>query len=240
MIIYPALDLRNRQCVRLYQGNFAQTTIYHDDPLVVAKNFIEQGAEWLHVVDLDAAKNPECHQHDFIIELVKNCGINVQVGGGIREQGQVKNLLDRNIKRVVVGSLAVKQPELVKSWLNYFGSEKIVLALDIIWQELEPYIAVHGWQSQSAKKLVDLIIYYQQNLNHVLCTDIACDGTLRGPNFKLYENLLQQFPDLAIQASGGIGSLQDLMALKKMTMPGVIVGKALYEKKFTLNEALQC
>ncbi len=239
MQIYPAIDLRHGACVRLQQGKFEHQTQYSADPLAVAKEFQDQGAEWLHVVDLDAAKDPEQSQIELIAELIKTTNLKIQAGGGIRSEAQIKKLLDLGAARVVVGSLAAKNRVLVSEWIHKFGSDCIVIALDALLQDDQFYVALQGWQQVSEHKLFDLLDYYSlNNLTHVLCTDISRDGMLTGPNLNLYQNIMTRFPDLQLQASGGISCLQDLAHLRQQSLAGVIVGRALYEKKFTLSEAL--
>ena len=242
MIIYPAIDIKDGQCVRLYQGNFDQKTVYNTAPLEMAKNYQKFGAHYVHVVDLDGAKDGQAAQSEQIFEIAKQSNLLVQTGGGIRDQKTIETYLNNGIHRVVLGSIAVKDPQLVKSFLNTFGGEKILLAIDInINQEGTPMAAVHGWQQASDTSLWQLIdTYLSSGLKHILCTDISKDGTLQGPNFALYQECLTRHPTLSIQASGGVSSLQDLKKLKKLNVAGVIVGKALYENCFSLEEALAC
>jgi phosphoribosylformimino-5-aminoimidazole carboxamide ribotide isomerase len=241
MQIYPALDLRNNRCVRLHQGKFDQETCYSDDPLAIINGFIDEGANWLHIVDLDAAKNPAQNQFHFIKELVNNFSIKVQVGGGIRSSEQIKKYLDNGVTRIIIGSQAVKDPIAVKQWFREFGAQHLVLALDVEWANNRAYVAVHGWQQKSDAELIDVITSYAEvNLTHVLCTDISRDGTLTGPNLHLYEDILQRFATLQLQASGGISNLLDLQKLRELPVAGAIIGKALYEKKFKLSEVLAC
>ncbi len=241
MIIYPAIDLYAGQCVRLYQGDYQKITVYHADPLALAKDFIAQGAEWLHVVDLDGAKNPTNNQLNLITNLIQHTNINIQVGGGIRSKQQIKNLLDCGANRVIIGSMAVKNSREVKQWLNYFGAEHLVLALDVIIKQNQIFLATHAWQEISSITLFDLLEYYKScNLKHILCTNIELDGTLQGPDYSLYENILKKFPELNCQASGGIQSLNDIKKLRENKLSGVIIGRALYEKKLILSEVLSC
>ncbi len=242
MEIYPAIDLRAGQCVRLLKGDFNQATHYHDDPLAMADDFAAQGAKWLHVIDLDGAEQGKTQQSKIIKKIVRHTDLLVQVGGGIRKTDHIKQLLDSGASRVIIGSLAVSAPDTVMKWFKQFGSEHIVLALDIRYHtDKQPYIATHGWQDLSDIKLFDLIAQYQSaGLKHILCTDIDRDGTLEGPNLNLYHSLTEQFPELHLQASGGIGQLSDLEKLRRIPAAGAIVGRALYEKKFTLQEALTC
>jgi phosphoribosylformimino-5-aminoimidazole carboxamide ribotide isomerase len=242
MIIYPAIDLRNGQCVRLYQGNYQRETIYNDDPFAVAKEFISDGARWLHIVDLDGAKDPEQNQGLLIAELIKATNVKVQTGGGIRTKSQVANLLERGAERVIIGSMAVKKLDEVSKWFKYFGSERLVLALDVIVNaNKQPMVSVNAWQNISEYSLYDLIDFYKTvGLTHLLCTNITLDGTLNGPDYVLYDALLERYPFLMLQASGGIQSLLDIRTLNKKKLDGAIIGRALYEKKFTLREVLSC
>lgn len=242
MIIYPAIDLRNGQCVRLYQGDYAQQTIYDADPFARITQFVDDGAAWLHIVDLDGAKNPEQSQRALIAQLIENSTASVQIGGGIRSQQHIMQLLDHGAARVIIGSLAITAPKQVCEWLNYFGCDRIVLAFDITHNAVkQPVIATHAWQTVSQSSLFEVIDCYQSaGLKHVICTDITRDGTLTGPNHDLYRKILDKFPNLQLQASGGVHTLSDIQLLKQACIPGVIVGRALYEHKFSLGEALTC
>ena len=242
MIIYPAIDLRGGCVVRLTEGRFDQEKSYSDDPLSVAKDFAAAGATWLHVVDLDGAKDPTRRQIALVEKLARDSNLRVQAGGGIRDEAQVMALLAAGVQRVIVGSLAVKQPELVRGWLKKFGAEKIILSPDVRFDENgAPRVAAAGWQESTGITLDDFLHdYVPAGLVHVLCTDISRDGKLTGPNTVLYAQLAKRFPSLQIQASGGVASLDDLHALRSTGAAGAIVGRALYEKKFTLQEALAC
>lgn len=240
MIIYPALDLREGRCVRLLQGDFNQQTNYHDSPVMMAEEFVSKGAEWLHIVDLDAAKDPNQNQMPLIKEIASVSAVNLQVGGGIRNAQRIEELLSSGVDRVVIGSLAVKQPGLVKQWLNSFGKSAITVALDVKCILDKFYVATEGWQETSHYELNQIIDFFGEDLQHLLCTDIARDGLLSGPNFTLYDNLVKTYPYLQCQASGGVAQLSDLKTLSMSKVAGVVVGKALYEKQFSLVEALQC
>lgn len=242
MIIYPAIDLQNGKCVRLYQGDFEKRTHYDIDPILMAKQFQQEGATWLHIIDLDAAKDPIYSQAILIKTINEKTNLHIQTGGGIRTEEQIETLLASGIKRVIIGSQAVKSPEFVKTWFKKFGGDQLVLAVDVKCDEQgDAYVATDGWQSISDSLLTNIIQQFRDvGLKHILCTDIQCDGTLQGPNIELYKRLLQQYPDLEIQASGGVSSLEDLKLLANANLPGAIVGRALYEKRFTLSEAIQC
>lgn len=240
MIIYPAIDLRGGRVVRLTEGKFDQEKSYGDDPLAVAQDFRAAGATWLHVVDLDGAKDPVKRQTPLVEKLAAESGLQVQTGGGIRDEAQVAALLRAGVRRVIVGSLAVRSPDLVRGWFRTFGPESIILSPDVrVDAGGVPRIAAAGWQETTGVALDDFLHdYLAVGLLHILCTDISRDGKLSGPNAALYAQLVRRFPALQIQASGGVSSLDDLQALRRTGAAGAIVGRALYEKKFTLKEAL--
>jgi len=242
MIIYPAIDLRGGRVVRLTEGKFDQEKSYGDDPLAVAREFKAAGATWLHVVDLDGAKDPAKRQTPLVERLARESGLRVQTGGGIRDEAQVAALLGAGVRRVIVGSLAVRSPDLVRGWIKSFGPEHIILSPDVRLDAAGvPRIAAAGWQETTGVALDDFLHdYLAAGLVHILCTDISRDGKLTGPNSALYAELVKKFVTLQIQASGGVSSLDDLRELKSTGSSGAIVGRALYEKKFTLQEALAC
>lgn len=241
-MIIPAIDLIDGAVVRLYQGDYEQKTEYKLDPVDVVNQYADQGATWLHIVDLTGAKDTDKRQLTLIQSMVATGRMDFQAGGGIRSEDDVKQLLDIGVKRVVIGSLAVKQPELVKSWVTQYGPEAIVLALDInIDENGNKMIATHGWQENSGVALEGLLEDFQSvGAKHVLCTDISRDGTLQGANAELYAEMKLRFPDIQWQASGGIGALSDINALKPTNVDGVILGRALLEGKFTVAEAIAC
>jgi len=241
-MIIPAIDLIDGSVVRLYQGDYEQKTKYEFDPVDVVNDYADQGATWLHIVDLTGAKDTSKRQLTLIKSMVDTKRMQFQAGGGIRSEEEVAQLLDIGVSRVVIGSLAVKQPELVKSWVTKYGAEHIVLALDInISENGEKLIATHGWQENSGVALEDLLNDFASvGATHVLCTDISRDGTLQGANVELYEEMSARFPNISWQASGGIGSLNDISALKPTNVGGVILGRALLEGKFTVKEAIAC
>jgi phosphoribosylformimino-5-aminoimidazole carboxamide ribotide isomerase len=242
MIIYPAIDLRGGRIVRLTEGKFDQEKTYGGDPLAVAREFAVAGATWLHVVDLDGAKDPTKRQTVLVQKLAGESGLKVQAGGGIRDEAQIAALLAAGAQRVIVGSLAARQPVLVRGWLEQFGAARIILAPDVRLDAAgTPRIAAAGWQESTGIALDDFLAgYLPAGLVHILCTDINRDGKLTGPNRALYAHLVKKFPSLQIQASGGVASLDDIRGLKTTGSAGAIVGRALYEKKFTLQEALAC
>lgn len=242
MILFPAIDLRQGRCVRLEQGRYESETRYSDDPLGQAQHFAEQGAEWLHVVDLDGAKDPEQRQLALISALRRSSNLKLQVGGGLRRADELAQLFDAGVERVVLGSLAVKSPALIEQFFAEFGPERIVLALDVqLTAGGEACVAVAGWQQLSELRLESLIErFLPVGLTHVLCTDIARDGRLAGPNESLYRDVMTRYPELALQASGGIASLDDLRSCARLGCAGAIAGKALYEGIFSVSEAVAC
>ncbi len=240
-IIIPALDLINGEVVRLHQGDYAKQTTYSDNPIEQFAAYVKQGAEQLHLVDLTGAKDPKARQTALIGKIIEATQCPVQVGGGIRSEKDVADLLNVGANRVVVGSTAIKQPQMVKAWFEKYGAEKFVLALDINIVEGRKLIAIHGWQETSDLTLEQVIEDFSTvGLQHVLCTDISKDGTLSGSNVALYREICQKYPTIQFQSSGGIGSLADINALKGSGVAGVIVGRALLEGKFTVAEAIEC
>ncbi len=234
MIIFPAIDLRDGKCVRLTKGDFATTKVYNDNPLLMLKEFKEHNFSWVHMVDLDGAKQGSPAQGETIANLVKDIQMNIQVGGGIRTKADIEYLLSSGVKRVVLGSICISKPELVKSWFTEFGSEKIVLALDCELKNGIPVVKTHGWQSDSKKSIWDLLEFYD-SAKYVLCTDISVDGTLAGPSIELYKQIMNQFPQINLIASGGVGTIHDLTKLNELGVYGVVVGKAIYEGTIKLD-----
>lgn len=241
-MIIPAIDLIDGCVVRLHQGDYGARRDYGEDPLARLQRYQASGAQLLHIVDLTGAKDPKARQIPLLRELLGNLSIPVQTGGGIRSADDVRSLLDAGAARVVVGSAAVKRTDEVAGWMKTFGADKLVLALDVrINKAGNAEIAVSGWQENSGVLMDDLIRAFEPaGLRYVLTTDISKDGTLAGPNTALYAKLAQTFPNIDFQASGGIGSLDDIRAVSHTGAAGVIVGRALLEGKFTLEEAIEC
>ncbi|KKI43680.1 1-(5-phosphoribosyl)-5-[(5-phosphoribosylamino)methylideneamino]imidazole-4-carboxamide isomerase [Hafnia alvei] len=241
-MIIPALDLIDGKVVRLHQGDYGQQRDYGNDPLPRLQDYQQQGGEVLHLVDLTGAKDPAARQIPLLRKLLAGVSVPVQVGGGIRSEEDVAALLEAGASRVVIGSTAVRQPDVVKQWFTRFGADALVLALDVrIAADGRKNIAVSGWQEDSGvtlEQIVDEFLPY--GLKHVLCTDISRDGTLSGSNVALYQEVCARYPQVAFQSSGGIGSLEDIAALRGSGVQGVIVGRALLEGKFTVKEAIAC
>ena len=241
-MLIPALDLIDGNVVRLQQGDFARQTTFATNPLPLVQGYQTAGAQYLHVVDLDGARDPAKRQIELLGRITASTTMTVQVGGGLRSRADLEQLFEAGVKRAVIGSLAVKQPQLVQAWLNDYGPDAIVLALDVhIASDGQAYVATHGWQETSTLTLHQLIeTFAVDGLRHVLCTDISRDGMLTGSNVALYGALKQRYPQLIVQASGGIASLDDLRQLQAVNCDAAILGKALLTGKFTLEEALAC
>jgi phosphoribosylformimino-5-aminoimidazole carboxamide ribotide isomerase len=240
MELYPAIDLMDGACVRLYKGDFDTSKIYETDPVSTATRFQNEGAKTLHLVDLDGAKDPDSRQTKLIQNIIQETGLNVQTGGGVRNKGDVDTLLNAGAQRVVIGSLAVTKPDLVLDILDTYGTDTICLALDLLTKDGHFLVATSGWQGESAYTFDDIISrYVPAGLKHILCTDISKDGTLQGPNLELYTEMTQRYPNISIQASGGVGCLEDLMKLKPTGVSAVIAGKAIYEEKFSVKQGIE-
>ena len=241
-MMIPAIDLINGEVVRLFQGDYQQKTNYQTTAKERQNAYANSGATVMHFVDLDGAKDSDKRQLTLLKTLVNHDSMIIQVGGGVRCKEDVQQLLDLGANRVVIGSLAIKEPDLVRTWLTEFGGECIVLALDVkIDAAGNKTLPTHGWIKDSGVNLESLLDdYIAAGLTHVLCTDISKDGTLTGSNVGMYQELCQQYPQIKWQASGGIGSLDDIKALIPTGVDGVILGRSLLEGKFTLEEAIAC
>ena len=234
MILYPAMDLMGGRCVRLAQGRFDDATVYSDDPAEGLAGFARAGAGWAHVVDLDGARAGEPRQHDLIASLARQSSLSLQVAGGFRDRAQIARMLDAGVGRVVVGSLAVKDPERVNVFLAEFGGDCVTLALDVNIVDGTPMVATAGWTETSPDSLWDVAARFPDARHH-LVTDISRDGMRTGFNRALLTHPVERLPHLAVQASGGIASVEDLRGLPTA---GAILGRALWEGRIDLQEAL--
>jgi phosphoribosylformimino-5-aminoimidazole carboxamide ribotide isomerase len=236
--VIPAIDLRGGRVVRLKQGDYAQQTIYADDPRQLARRYAEAGAQWLHLVDLDGARSGSL-DNLAVVEAIAADGMRVQAGGGVREEADLRRLFDAGVSRVVVGSVAIRDPGRVAGWLHVHGAERLTLALDTRRVDGHWRLPSAGWTETEARTLDELAPWYaQQGAQHLLCTDIDRDGMLGGCNLDLYRHLATSVPTLAVQASGGVRSLADIRAAREAGAHGVILGRALLEGRFTVAEAL--
>ncbi len=239
MLIYPAIDLQRGRCVRLKQGRFDDATVYDVDPLARIESYAAVGAQWAHVVDLDGARAGAPRQHTLICDLAAAHQIRLQAGGGIRTRDDVAGLLERGVARVIIGSAAARQHEEVQRWLAQFDAESICIALDVKTERDARLVAVDGWARSSGIPLAEaLALYPPGTIRHVLVTDVSRDGMMRGPDVQLVGAVAAARPDLQVQASGGIASLADLAKLKAAGASGAIIGRALYEGAFTLEDAI--
>lgn len=241
MQLIPAIDLLDGECVRLHKGNFDECKVYDLDPAALAQDYAAAGARWLHVVDLAASRDGRKANNLPLYNLLGLVKQNVQTGGGVRKKKDVARRLDNGADRVVVGSICVREPDRFARWLKYFGSERLVAALDFQLDEAGvPWPRIHGWTEGGEYTLWELLDRLaDQGLKHVLSTDIARDGVMRGPNVEIYSELTARYPGLEFQASGGVSDLKDLQRLKGTGVAGAITGKALLEKRFTIEQALE-
>jgi phosphoribosylformimino-5-aminoimidazole carboxamide ribotide isomerase len=238
MLLIPSIDLRGGVCVRLLKGDFAAETRYDLSAHELLLRYHALGASWLHIVDLDGAREGKPGNLKLIHRLAAQSALRLQVGGGVRSAAHIKDLLQHGVARVVVGSAALERVEEVQGWLREFGAERICLAFDVRMDEQGvPRVRTRGWQEQSAVSLWDALARYADSeLRHVLCTDIERDGALEGPNLQLYEEALRRFALLQWQASGGVASGADLSALSARGVPAAISGKALLEERISVAE----
>lgn len=241
MHIIPAIDLQDGRCVRLRQGRFDSTQVFHDDAIALARDYAAQGAPWIHIVDLDAAEGAGRDNRPLLRELAAATPAKLQIGGGLREAEQLEALFDCGAGRLVVGSRAVTHMVSVQAWLRRFGAERIVLALDVRIEDGVPQVMTHGWQRDGGISLWDALAAYENaGLAHVLCTDIALDGMSSGPNTALYRECVERYPDIKLQASGGVRTRDDLTALKTIGVNFAISGRALLEGTLSLTDADAC
>jgi len=242
LLAIPAIDVRQGRVVRLNQGDYARETVYSDSPIELALAYAKAGATWLHLVDLDAAREGGYSLITLLGELRHSTALKLQTGGGIRCEADVETLLAAGADRVVVGTLAVREPQRVANWLQRYGSERVVLALDARQDAFGEWrLPVRGWTEDSAQSLDGLLATYTDTgLKHLLCTDIARDGMLSGFNIELYRGLAKRWPALHIQASGGVRGLEDIRAARDAGAAAAILGRALLEGRFTVGEALSC
>lgn len=240
--VYPAIDVRDGRVVRLRQGDYAQETLYSQSPLARLKRYADEGAQWVHIVDLDAARDGGYALLPLLHAVKRDTALSIQTGGGVRSADDVERILEAGADRVVIGSLAIADPILVASWLTRFGSNRLTLALDARCDASGRWFpATHGWTRQGERTLADLVrLYNRHGLRHLLCTDIDRDGMLTGTNLAMYRLLRQWAPQVELQASGGVSELDDLRQVRELGCAGIVLGKALLEERFALAEALTC
>jgi phosphoribosylformimino-5-aminoimidazole carboxamide ribotide isomerase len=238
MLLIPSIDLRAGACVRLLKGDFAAETRYPSGAGELLARYRALGASWLHVVDLDGARDGTPGNLDLIHSLASQHSLRLQVGGGVRSTELIDDLLAHGVERVVIGSAAVERPEQAGQWLRRYGAERICLGLDVRLDALTvPRLQSRGWQQSTPLSLWEALAgFAADGLRHVLCTDVERDGALAGPNLELYAEALRRFPQIQWQASGGIASGADLSALAALGLPAAISGKALLEERISIEE----
>ena len=234
MLIFPAIDLYGGKAVRLYKGDYAQMTVYSDNPLSVAKDFENKGATWVHLVDLEGAKDGTTPNIETIKSIVKNTNLSVEIGGGIRSMETVKEYLDAGVKRVIIGTAAVNDKAFLETAIKTYG-DKIAVGVDV----KDGYVAIKGWVEKSNYDCFEFCKMMQDaGVKYIICTDISKDGAMKGTNRELYKELSNKF-NLNITASGGVSSMDDVIALNNLGLYGAIIGKAYYVNSIDLNEAVE-
>lgn len=232
MRIIPAIDIIDGKCVRLTKGNYATQKTYNENPLEVAKEFEANGIQYLHLVDLDGARSKHIVNHEVLHEITSKTSLTVDFGGGIKSDDDVRIAFENGAAQITAGSIAVQQPETFLRWLSTYGNERIILGADSHNRK----IATNGWQQQSELDVLDFIARYSQfGVQYVICTDISKDGMLQGTSNELYSEILEK-TKVKLIASGGVSSIDDVIALKQLGCEGAIIGKAIYEGKIQLKD----
>jgi len=233
MIIIPAIDIIDGKAVRLTKGDYRQKKIYNENPLEVAKIFEGAGIRRLHLVDLDGAKNKKITNQKVLERIASNTKLQIDFGGGVQSDHDIQLAFDLGARQVTGGSIAVKDPEMFERWLEKYGAERIILGADVF----NGKIAISGWQEDSSWELDALLQkYISKDIKYVISTDVSKDGVLAGPATALYQEMTTKFPDLEIIASGGVSSMEDIHELDKLPLHGVIVGKAIYENRISMED----
>jgi phosphoribosylformimino-5-aminoimidazole carboxamide ribotide isomerase len=233
MEIIPAIDLIDGKCVRLTQGDYSKKTVYNENPLEVAKEFEDLGIKRLHLVDLDGAKKGEVVNLKVLENIAAQTKLVIDFGGGIKNDVSIENVFNAGAAFATIGSLAVKQPEVLFSWLKKYGADKIMLGADVKNEN----IAIGGWLETTDINIYDFLkINFIKGITNVFCTDISKDGLLQGPSIALYKKIMEEIPELKLIASGGVSDMKDVLELEKIGCGGVIIGKAIYEGRITIDE----
>jgi phosphoribosylformimino-5-aminoimidazole carboxamide ribotide isomerase len=231
--VIPAIDIIEGKCVRLIQGDFSKKKIYNESPLEVAKQFEDAGLQRLHLVDLDGAKTGAVRNWKVLEQIAGKTGLVIDFGGGIKTEKDVEIVLNSGAALVTIGSLAIKQEDLLTDWINRYNPSIFFLGADV----REEKIAIHGWQENTEVGIFDFIKrWIDKKLDLIFCTDVSKDGLLQGPSINLYQNIVKQFPSLRLIASGGVGTMDDIFSLQETGCEGVIIGKAIYEGRLKIGE----
>ena len=234
--LIPAIDIIDGKCVRLSQGDYDTKKVYNENPLEVAKEFEANGIRRLHVVDLDGAKSKHVVNYRTLEMIATRTSLVIDFGGGIKTDEDMLIAFENGAQMVTLGSVAVKNPDLFKKWLSQYGAEKIILGADA----KNKRIAVSGWMEDSSQELIPFLHdYIKEGIYKVLCTDISKDGMLQGPSIELYKEIMKEFPEMHLIASGGVSCLQDIIALEEAGIPAVVFGKALYEGRITMKDLIR-
>ena len=233
MRIIPAIDIIDAKCVRLSKGDYDTKKIYNENPLEVAKSFEAHGIEYLHLVDLDGAKSSKIVNYKVLEQIASKTNLKIDFGGGLKSDADLKIAFESGANQITGGSIAIKKPEVFKSWIQQYGADKIILGADAMNEK----VAISGWLEESKEEVIPFIQKYQQEgIQYVICTDISKDGMLEGPSFELYQRILEQTKDLKLIASGGISTFDELPKLAELGCEGTIIGKAIYEGRISLKQ----
>lgn len=234
--LIPAIDIIDGKCVRLTKGDYNQKTVYNDSPADVARQFEDMGFKRLHVVDLDGAKSKHIVNDHVLKAITDATNLKVDFGGGLKTDDDLKKAFEAGASMVTIGSIAVTKPELFLSWLEEYGTDKLILGADV----RNSKISINGWKEDSAEELLPFLKQYvDHGVKNVLCTEISKDGTLQGPAIELYRQIMDAYPTLHLIASGGVGSTDDIRNLNESGIPAVVFGKAFYEGKINIEELWQ-
>lgn len=231
--IIPAIDIIDGKCVRLKQGDYSQKTTYDTDPLELAQMFEDAGVKRLHIVDLDGARSSHVVNAHIVERIATRTNLRIDFGGGIKSEQDIAQAFNAGAEMVTIGSIAVKAPELFCSWLETYGSDKIILGADV----KNGNISISGWKEDGGVKLLDFLKQnVSKGISKVLCTDISRDGMLQGPSIELYKSIMAQHPTMHLIASGGVSGIKDIVDLDQAHIPAVVFGKAIYEGNIKLKE----
>ena len=233
MRIIPAIDIIEGKCVRLSKGDYDTKKIYNENPLEDAKSFEAHGIQYLHLVDLDGAKSSRIVNYKVLEQIASKTSLKIDFGGGLKSDSDLKIAFESGANQITGGSIAIKQPEVFKKWIQQFGADKIILGADAMNEK----VAISGWLEESKEEVIPFIQNYQkEGIQYVICTDISKDGMLEGPSFELYQRILEQTKDVKLIASGGISTFDELPKLAELGCEGTIIGKAIYEGRITLKQ----
>jgi|TARA_B110000046_G_scaffold66048_1_gene73842 phosphoribosylformimino-5-aminoimidazole carboxamide ribotide isomerase len=238
--IIPAIDIIDGKCVRLTKGDYNTKKIYNENPLEVAKEFEAAGIEFLHVVDLDGAKASQIINYKVLEQIASKTSLKIDFGGGLKSNKDLEIAFSSGANQITGGSIAVKNSDIFESWIEKYGAQKIILGADFYPDSAGGKIATNGWQEESTLELIPFIKRYQdKGIQYVICTDISKDGMLQGPSFDVYKEILTEVKNVKLIASGGISTFDELPRLAENGCEGVIIGKAIYEKKISLKQLEQ-